>query len=86
MSQQIDSNVVVIDEDNPTTTTLAEMQGATQPILGSAPPSASEVPLTSPPRTIIRTFDFVKPFNYVFPPFIFYFYFNFVKKNLYLTY
>ena len=48
LSQKIDSYVVVLNEDNSTTTTPAEMQGATQPTLSSTPLFASEAPLASP--------------------------------------
>nr|POE62723.1 hypothetical protein CFP56_26483 [Quercus suber] len=67
LSQQINSQVVVLDEDNPATTTPTVMQGPTQPILCLAFPIAfaSEVPLTSPAHPIIRTLYFVKLFNYV---------------------
>lgn len=48
LSQQIDSLMVVLDENNPATTTPVEMQGATQPILGLVPLSANKAPLASP--------------------------------------
>ena len=44
-SQQIESHMVVLNEDNLATTTLAEMQGATQPTLNMAPLFASKAPL-----------------------------------------
>ena len=37
LSQQIDSHVVVLDEDNPATTASTGTQGATQLVLGSDP-------------------------------------------------
>ena len=46
VSQQIDSHVVVIDEDNPTTAIPTEMQGAPHSTLGSVPSFAREVPTT----------------------------------------
>ena len=47
LSQQIDSLMVVIDEENPTTATPTEMQGAPQSTLGSVPLVAREVPTTT---------------------------------------
>ena len=47
LSQQIDSNVVVIDEENPTIATPIETQGAPQSTLGSVLSIAYEVPLTT---------------------------------------
>ena len=47
LSQQIDSNVVVIDEENPTIATPIETQGAPQSTLGSVLSNAHEVPLTT---------------------------------------
>ena len=47
LSQQIDSYMVVIDEENLTTTTLTETQGAPQSTLGSIPSVAREVPITT---------------------------------------
>ena len=45
LSHQIDTHVVVLDGDNPTTTTPSVTQGVTQPALGSNPPVTSEAPL-----------------------------------------
>ena len=47
LSQQIDSHVVVIDEENLTTTTPTETQGTPQSTLGSVPSIAHEVPTTT---------------------------------------
>ena len=46
LSQQIDSHVVVLDEDNPTTAAPLMIQGITQLTLGSDPPITSEAPMT----------------------------------------
>ena len=48
LSQHINSHVLVIDEDNLTTTTPTETWGTPQPSQGSAFLDASEVPLTAP--------------------------------------
>ena len=50
LSQQIDSHVVVIDEENLTTATPIETQGAPQSTLGSVPSIACEVP--NPPNLL----------------------------------
>ena len=47
LSQQIDSHMVVIDEENPTIATPIETQGAPQSTLGSVLSIAYEVPLTT---------------------------------------
>ena len=47
LSQQIDSHVVVIDEENPTTATLTVIQGAPQSTLGLVPSVSREVPTTT---------------------------------------
>ena len=47
LSQQIDSHVVVIDEENLTIATPTETQGAPQSTLGSVPSVAHEVPTTT---------------------------------------
>ena len=47
LSHQIDSHVVVLDEDNLAITAPSVTQGATQPTLDSNPFVTSEAPLTS---------------------------------------
>ena len=46
-SQQIDSHMVVIDEENPTTATPIETQGAPHSTLSSVLSIAREVPTTT---------------------------------------
>ena len=48
LSRQIDSHMVVLDEENPTTSVPTEKQGATQPIVEFTPPITNEIPSTSP--------------------------------------
>lgn len=48
LSRQIDSHVVMLDEENPTTNAPIETQGAPQPGVGLAPPVASEIPSPNP--------------------------------------
>ena len=48
LSHQIDSHVVVLDEDNPTTIAPSVIQDATQPALDFDPPITSEAPMTDP--------------------------------------
>ena len=47
LSQQIDSHMVVIDEENPTTATPIETQGAPHSTLSSVLSIAREVPTTT---------------------------------------
>ena len=48
LSHQIDSHMVLLDEDNLATTTLSVTQGATQPALSSDPLVNNEAPLIGP--------------------------------------
>ncbi|KAL0004888.1 hypothetical protein SO802_012449 [Lithocarpus litseifolius] len=48
LSWQIDSHVVVLDEENPTTSVPTEMQGAAQPRVELTPPVTSEIHSTNP--------------------------------------
>ena len=46
--RQIDSHMVVLDEENPTTSVPTEKQGATQPRVEFTPPITNEIPSISP--------------------------------------
>ena len=51
LAKQIDSHVVVIDEDNPATTVVPEGQGTPEVNLGPTPLNASEVSSATPTVT-----------------------------------
>ena len=48
LSWQINSHVVVLDEENPTTSVPTETQGVAQPRVELTPPITSEIPSTNP--------------------------------------
>ena len=48
LSQQIDSHIMVLNEDNLRTTANSTIQDVTQPALSSNPPITSKAPMTGP--------------------------------------
>ena len=48
LSQQIDSHMVMLDEDNPTTATTSTIRDVTQLAIGFDLPITSEAPMTGP--------------------------------------
>ena len=80
LSQEIDSHMVVIDEENPTTAIPTKMWGALQSTFGSAPPIAREVPSTTSTMPQGPTTWLNEPFS------IFYLFFISFRANQTLMY